>query len=155
MDEESTSGSARIVAQDETRTSAAICSRLAAETFGLDVLSEDIHSDDGNETRFLVLRKRGEDSSRVERSADDRGFALVICHVNGTEDKTVIEKAVEATASHIHDYTTDEGKIWLYVFLSEESMSKLESRMKAVKQVLDAENIIFWDWGSWHGVTPT
>ncbi|KAF2273757.1 PDT-domain-containing protein [Westerdykella ornata] len=58
IDTSSTSRAAELVAHDPSRCSAAICNALAAQTFGLPILRQDIQDDEGNETRFFVLRRR-------------------------------------------------------------------------------------------------
>lgn len=52
-----TAGSARIVAERGDKSSAAIASRLAAEIYGLDILSHDVEDEAHNTTRFVVLAR--------------------------------------------------------------------------------------------------
>ena len=52
-----TAGSARIVAESGDKTRASIASRLAAEIYGLDILSEDIEDETHNTTRFVLLSR--------------------------------------------------------------------------------------------------
>ncbi len=52
-----TAGSARIVAERGDPSRAAIASRLAAEIYGLDILSEDVEDEAHNTTRFVVLAR--------------------------------------------------------------------------------------------------
>lgn len=52
-----TAGSAKMVSQDKLVGTAAICSELSAEYYGLDVLDHGIEDDDTNWTRFILLRK--------------------------------------------------------------------------------------------------
>jgi prephenate dehydratase len=52
-----TAGSARTIAQRGDKSCAAIASRLAAEIYGLDILSEDIEDEAHNTTRFVVLAR--------------------------------------------------------------------------------------------------
>ena len=52
-----TAGSARIIAERGDASCAAIASRLAAEIYGLDILSEDIEDEAHNTTRFVVLAR--------------------------------------------------------------------------------------------------
>ena len=52
-----TAGSARIVAERGDKSCAAIASRLAAEIYGLDILSEDIEDETHNTTRFVILSR--------------------------------------------------------------------------------------------------
>jgi prephenate dehydratase len=56
-----TAGSAREVAEVGDPTRAAIASELAARTYGLEVLAENIEDADHNTTRFLVLAREPED----------------------------------------------------------------------------------------------
>lgn len=57
-DASSTSKAAEIAARDESGTSAAISSKIAAEVHGLDVLAEGIQDVEDNATRFLIITKR-------------------------------------------------------------------------------------------------
>jgi len=52
-----TAGSARIIAETNDPTQAAISSRLAAEIYGLEILAENIEDEDHNTTRFIILSK--------------------------------------------------------------------------------------------------
>ncbi|TCK30689.1 prephenate dehydratase [Ancylobacter aquaticus] len=55
-----TAGSARLVAEAQDETRAAIASRLAAEIYGLDIIAENIEDEAHNTTRFVILAKDGE-----------------------------------------------------------------------------------------------
>jgi len=52
-----TAGAARIVAEAQDRTMAALAPRLAARLYGLDILAENVEDTDNNVTRFVVLSK--------------------------------------------------------------------------------------------------
>lgn len=52
---ESTAWGARKVAQDNDITQAAIASRRAAKTYGLDILAEKTNYEDTNSTRFIII----------------------------------------------------------------------------------------------------
>jgi prephenate dehydratase len=52
-----TAGAARHVAEAGTKSEAAIASKLAAEIYGLDILSADIEDEAHNTTRFIVLSR--------------------------------------------------------------------------------------------------
>lgn len=54
----STSRAAHMVAEEASRTTAAISSSLAGELLGLDFLARDIQDREDNTTRFFILRKR-------------------------------------------------------------------------------------------------
>ena len=49
-----TAGSAKYIAEKKDKTKAAIASRLSANIYGLDVLTENIQDDKNNVTRFMV-----------------------------------------------------------------------------------------------------
>ncbi len=53
-----TAGSAKHIAKEKMEGIAAIASRLAADTYGLEVLDSNIEDDDINFTRFLLLSKK-------------------------------------------------------------------------------------------------
>ncbi|MDQ0349684.1 prephenate dehydratase [Ancylobacter vacuolatus] len=55
-----TAGSARLVAESQDTSRAAIASRLAAEIYGLDIIAENIEDEAHNTTRFVILAKDGE-----------------------------------------------------------------------------------------------
>ncbi|EMC96910.1 hypothetical protein BAUCODRAFT_68711 [Baudoinia panamericana UAMH 10762] len=58
QDVSSTSKAAELVAHDTKGTCAAISSKIAADLNGLDVLAEGIEDNEGNTTRFFVIRRR-------------------------------------------------------------------------------------------------
>ncbi len=55
----STAGAAQVVSEDPSVHVAAIAPRVAAEMYGLEVLAENIEDHDGNQTRFVVVARRG------------------------------------------------------------------------------------------------
>ncbi len=57
VDQEDTAGSAERIANEQKTATAAIAGKLAAELYGLNVLSENIETDPNNYTRFLVFAK--------------------------------------------------------------------------------------------------
>ena len=69
-----TAGSARIVAERGDKTCAAIASKLAADIYGLDILSEDVEDEEHNTTRFVIL-------SRNEKWAAQNSGPLVTTFV--------------------------------------------------------------------------
>ena len=52
-----TAGAAKLVAEMQDRTMAALAPRLAASLYGLDILEENVEDTDTNVTRFVVLTK--------------------------------------------------------------------------------------------------
>ncbi|MBA2126658.1 prephenate dehydratase [Hyphomicrobium methylovorum] len=60
--EADTAGSARLVAEGDDLTTAAIASRLAAEIYGLKILKSDMEDETHNTTRFVILAKDPDDA---------------------------------------------------------------------------------------------
>ncbi len=52
-----TAGAAKLVAETQNRTMAALAPRLASDLYGLDILEEDVEDTENNVTRFVVLSK--------------------------------------------------------------------------------------------------
>ncbi|EXL08689.1 prephenate dehydratase [Aquamicrobium defluvii] len=52
-----TAGAARLVAETQDRTMAALAPRLAADLYGLDIIEENVEDTENNITRFVVLSK--------------------------------------------------------------------------------------------------
>ncbi|HTV66958.1 MAG TPA: prephenate dehydratase [Rhizobiaceae bacterium] len=63
-----TAGAAKLVAEVQDRSMAALAPRLAAELYGLDILEENVEDTDSNVTRFVVLTK---DKDWVKRPSRD------------------------------------------------------------------------------------
>ena len=55
-----TAGSAKLVSERGDRTIAALAPPLAAEIYGLQTLQENVHDEDHNTTRFIILSKTAE-----------------------------------------------------------------------------------------------
>jgi prephenate dehydratase len=69
-----TAGAARLIAERGDNSAAAIASRLAAEIYGLDILTEDVEDETHNTTRFVVL-------AREEKWASEGAGPLVTTFV--------------------------------------------------------------------------
>ena len=64
--EADTAGSARIVAEAQDTSVAAIASKLAADIYGLDILMSDVEDETHNTTRFITLAKDPDDAEPEE-----------------------------------------------------------------------------------------
>jgi len=78
-----TANGAKIVTDKKCQKQAAIGSRYAAETYGLEVLKEGIQDKDGNATRFLVLS----DWAHIEKASDKISLSFVTKHEPGALSK--------------------------------------------------------------------
>ena len=75
-----TAGSAKMVAETENPHAAAICSTLAAEIYGLNILREGINANRNNTTRFVVVSPKAE----IRREKRDKVcIALTTAHNSG------------------------------------------------------------------------
>jgi prephenate dehydratase len=78
VDTTSTSKAAELVAGDTSGESAAICSTLAAELYGLDVLVPSIEERKGNTTRFLILQNAASISPKPLPSEGEARYKTLI-----------------------------------------------------------------------------
>ncbi|KAI7594762.1 hypothetical protein KC343_g17447, partial [Hortaea werneckii] len=103
QDVSSTSKAAQLVGDDTTGTSAAISSRIAAELNGLDVLAQGIEDNEGNSTRFFVVRRQSSDD-RLQGDGGRSGG-------EGTEgqEREEREKAAAAEFKTLVSFTVDHG----------------------------------------------
>lgn len=128
QDVSSTSRAAELVAQDETGTSAAISSKIAADLNGLDILAEGIEDNEGNSTRFFTLRRgRGLDSQdtghAVEADEMKRYKTLVSFTVTHGEpgalaDSLAVFKKYKLNLTSINTRPSGEEQ-WHYIFFVE------------------------------------
>ncbi len=75
-----TAGSAKLVAEQQKRNVAAICSPLAAEIYGLHVLEHNINTNMHNTTRFVVVSPRME----LPEGRDKICVSLTVSHQSGS-----------------------------------------------------------------------
>ncbi len=100
-----TAGSAKRISEEKMKDVAAVASRLASETYGLEVLDSNIEDDDVNYTRFLLLSKK----SVKEYLTDE------------TQSKTSIVFSLKNQAGALH-------KVFSCFALRDIDLSKIESR---------------------------
>ncbi|EON66541.1 hypothetical protein W97_05786 [Coniosporium apollinis CBS 100218] len=74
QDVSSTSRAAELVASDESGTSAAISSEIAARVHSLDILAQGIEDRPDNTTRFLIIMRRSSPDSRHGEMHDTPGI---------------------------------------------------------------------------------
>lgn len=94
IETEDTALSARHIAENKIRNSAAIASDLAAEIFGLKIIAPDIHTIKNNYTRFMVIKRR---DNIIAEDADKASLYFKTNHTHGSllsilrtmEDSTV------------------------------------------------------------------
>ncbi|KAL8796023.1 MAG: hypothetical protein Q9195_001599 [Heterodermia aff. obscurata] len=146
----STSKAAEVVAADESRSTAAISSKLAAEIHGLSLLAEGIEDSEDNTTRFLILYKSDE---RLPPSGTDYGFnpqlssltrykSLAAFKVNH-QSSGALAKALAVFGDHGVNLTSINSRPsrehpWHYVFLIEFEGKREEDGSGRVNAALKA-----------------
>ena len=75
-----TAAAARLVAGSGDRSKAAICSRRAAQLYGLEVLEEGINTSKDNDTRFFIVAKKIE----IRAGSDKISLMFTLNHEPGT-----------------------------------------------------------------------
>lgn len=86
----STAASAKMLSETGDRTSAAICSEEAAETYGLEIILRGFQNNPNNTTRFIVISKK----LYIEENADKISLCFSLPHVTGSLYSTLCRFAV-------------------------------------------------------------
>ena len=107
-----TAGSAKQVAQSGDRTAAAICSRRAAEIYGLHILQERVNHNSWNHTRFMVVSPKME--LREGRSKISAIFRLP--HQSGSLHEILTVFAVHGLNLVKLESRPIPGRSWEYLF---------------------------------------
>jgi prephenate dehydratase len=144
IDEDSTSAAAELVSKDQTRLKAAICSSLAAEVFGLQVLAADINYANNNETRFIVLRNRNTVIEQGNRSL------LVFQYSSELVDwvDIRIQQLSRIDPPPIqYTYPNDQG-LWVFYFWDTSFSTHTQARA-TLQEDLNSKNIKYYSWGPW------
>ena len=110
-----TAGSAKQVAETGDRTAAAICSRRAAEIYGLHILKEGVNHNDWNYTRFVVVSPKME--LREGRNKISAIFRLP--HQSGSLHEILTIFAVQGLNLMKLESRPIPGRSWEYLFFLE------------------------------------
>jgi prephenate dehydratase len=135
VESEDTAWSARWIAENQMHGQAAICSKLAAEVFGLEILAEGIETNRRNFTRFLVVADAwttDELMQGVEKNKSSIVFSLP--HTSGSLSKALtILSFYEINLSKIQSLPII-GREWEYMFYVDLNFNNYTR----YKQALDA-----------------
>ena len=163
QDVSSTSKAAEHVAQDTTGTSAAISSKIAADLNGLDVLAEGIEDNEGNSTRFFVLRRwqdieslesrtRVLEAVEMERYKTLLSFTVVHGEPGALADSLAVFKKFNLNLTSINTRPSGEAQ-WHYIFFVEfMGRKRPDGKGGAVNDALSELSRVAsnWRWlGSW------
>jgi chorismate mutase/prephenate dehydratase len=110
-----TAGSAKFVSETGDPTKAAICSRWAAELYGLNILAEKINFNACNTTRFVVVSPRLE----LRPQADKISAVLTTPHESGCLHEILSIFAVNGLNMVKLESRPIPGKSWEYMFFIE------------------------------------
>ena len=110
-----TAGSAKEVAASGDRTAAAICSRRAAQLYGLNILAEKVNYNNANTTRFVVVSPVPE--HRTERNKISALFTLP--HQSGSLHEILTIFAVQNLNLLKIESRPIPGRNWEYLFFLE------------------------------------
>ncbi|TMW62855.1 hypothetical protein Poli38472_005473 [Pythium oligandrum] len=109
-----TAGSAKMLADNQWKDTAAIASDLAAEYYGLQVLERNVEDDSGNFTRFMLLSKKEDLSlTGVNRETVEFKTSLVFSFMDRNE-KGQLYKALSAFSLRDIDLAKMESRPWGY-----------------------------------------
>jgi prephenate dehydratase len=90
VEEADTASSAKSIAENNRRGHAAVCSRYAAEMYGLNVLEEGIETNKRNFTRFLLLANRWLAEDLIKESEINKAsIVFTLPHTEGSLSKVL------------------------------------------------------------------
>ena len=141
IEDNDTAEAAKRIAEQGLKNTAAIASTTAAEIFKLNFLAENIHSEQTNTTRFLIISKKGE---QVEQ-ADKASLKLILKHEQGS-----LLKALQILDRYGLDMTKIQSlpivdEPWKYSFFIDVTFKELPvfvEAMKALEEVSEAHKIL-------------
>ncbi len=117
VEKEDTAMSARWIAENHLKGHAAICGKLAAEIYGMEILAEGIETNKRNFTRFLALADRwvAEDMLRKE-DINKASLVFALTHTAGSLSKVLsILSFYDMNLSKIQSLPII-GREWEYLF---------------------------------------
>ena len=130
-----TAGSAKQVAESGDRTAAAICSRRAAQIYGLHILAEGVNYNAMNHTRFVVVSPVLE--LRPGRNKISAVFRLP--HQSGSLHEILTVFAVQGLNLLKIESRPIPGKTWEYRFFVDFEGNLRDSAVKNALRGMEAE----------------
>ena len=145
-----TAGSAKQVAETGDRTAAAICSRRAAEIYGLHIFKEGVNHNDWNYTRFVVVSPKME--LREGRNKISAIFRLP--HQSGSLHEILTIFAVQGLNLMKLESRPIPGRSWEYLFFLEFTGDLSAPGMEGVLHELSQLSAEFRLLGNFKGYEP-
>ncbi len=148
-----TAGSGEIVAQQKNPSQAAICSRHAADAYGLQVFDERIEDDPTNQTRFLTF-------TRVAQSESESSVPQKTSLIVWTDHRPGMLAAVlQAFAGRGVNLTSlqsrpERSAPWTYRFYFDVDGGRAEPRLSEALESIEAlasRIVVLGSYGAWQG----
>ncbi|CAK3934830.1 prephenate dehydratase [Lecanosticta acicola] len=166
-DTASTSAAALAVSKDQTKTSAAISSRLSAKLYNLTILAPSIQDLKGNSTRFLILRSTKSPTPPLSQppansleAIELQSYKSLICLKVPHDQPGALAACLAVFANHGINLTNFQSRpsglgVWQYIFFIEfrgRPRGKGEGAVNAALQELDSQASSWKFLGSWKDV---
>lgn len=142
VEKEDTASSARWIAENRLRGHAAICSRQAAETYGLEILAAEIETDKHNFTRFLVVgdplgaKKHVPETEISENTVDKASVVFSLPHSVGSLSQVLaILSFYGMNLSKLQSFPMI-GAEWEYLFYIDFTFRDYDRYKKALDAVI-------------------
>lgn len=137
VEKEDTALSAKLIAEGKLKGHAAICSKYAAELYGLKILKENIETNKRNFTRFLLLADRWMAEELVDESAINKtSIVFTLPHTEGSLSKVLtILSFYDVNLTKIQSLPIL-GREWEYLFyvdLTFNQLLKYKQGLEAVR----------------------
>ncbi len=141
-----TAGSAKAIADGQIKGRAAICSRYAAELYGLEILESGVETNKRNFTRFLVLADKSIAEEMVDSAAINKAsLAFSLPHSSGSLSKVLsILSYYDLNLSKIQSLPIV-GREWEYFFyinLSFDNRVRFRQGLEAIRPLTNDLNIL-------------
>ncbi len=138
IESEDTAGSAKLIADSGAKNRAAICSDLAAETYGLEIIAAGIETNKRNFTRFLVISDPwGQDDAQDLRNESDKSsLVFALPHEEGSLSKVLtILSFYNINLTKIQSLPVV-GHVWEYLFyvdVTYDNYVRYQQSLEAIK----------------------
>ncbi|GGF03193.1 prephenate dehydratase [Hymenobacter cavernae] len=143
VETEDTALSAKNIRERHLAGTAAVAGSLAAELFNMDIVAEDIHSDDQNYTRFLVVERA--EKAKPVANANKASLYFHTDHQQGSLARVLVRIADRGiNLSKLQSYPRP-GYTWQYYFhadLEFDDARQLEKVLEDIAPVTDSVRVL-------------
>ena len=123
-----TAGSAKMVSKMQDKSIAAICSPLAAQLYGLEILQEKVNQNSKNTTRFVIVSAKAE----LRENRDKICISLTTSHISGALHNVLAVFAVHGVNLVRLESRPIPEHNWEYMFFIEFTGDLLTTEMDAI-----------------------